>query len=508
ARSAPVILVVDDYEASRYLLAVTLKRAGYATVEAATGEDALKHARDMPDAVLLDVLLPDMLGFEVCQRLKRDPVTASIPVIQLSASFTSATDKVEGLQGGADSYLFAPVDPEELLATLGRLLRTQASARKQSNLLDAERAIRTELERANALLREQAFILRNVHDSIIVTDLEGRITHWNHGAEQLFGYTSREMLGEPTARIYPGQASDDPAADLARIRAGLDFQGEWRGRRKDGTEVWVDIRTTLLRGDAGEDVGFLGVAKDITERRRVREELRRRAEFEQQLIGIVSHDLRNPLSVMLLAASVLQRREDLDERAHAHLARIVSSGERATRMIRDLLDFTQARLGGGIRLERGPTDLHAVVRDVVEDLRVSHAQREVRLELSGEGRGVWDGDRMAQVLTNLLSNALAYSPATLPVTVRAGSSDAQWHVSVHNGGEPIPPHLQATLFEPMRRGPSASGGASSRSIGLGLYIVHHIVDAHGGTVALDSSAEAGTTFTVRLPRQEPTPEGP
>ncbi|MFP2909293.1 PAS domain S-box protein [Pyxidicoccus sp. 3LFB2] len=498
-----MILVVDDHEASRYLLCITLKRAGYVTVEAPSGEEALRRARELPDAVLLDVMLPDMLGFEVCQRLKGDALTAAIPVIQLSSSFTSTTDRVEGLQGGADSYLVAPVDPSELLATLRTLLRARASARKQSNLLDAERAMRAELEQANALLREQAIILRNVRDSVVVTDLHGRITHWNHGAEQLFGYTPEEMLGTTTARLYPEQDLTRAAADLARIVAGEDYRGEWKGRRKDGADIWVDIHTTLMRSEGGEHLGFIGVAKDITERKYVEDELRRRAGFEQQLIGIVSHDLRNPLSVMLLAASTLQRRDDFDERTRKLLGRIVSTGERASRMIRDLLDFTQARLGGGIALDRTPSDLHPVVRGVVEDLRTSHAQREVRLELSGDGHGHWDADRMAQVMTNLLANALTYGPATEPVTVRAWGTDTDWCLSVHNGGEPIPERLQAALFEPMRRGPG-TGDTSSRSIGLGLYIVRHLVDAHGGTVELDSAPGRGTTFTVRLPRRAAT----
>jgi sigma-B regulation protein RsbU (phosphoserine phosphatase) len=498
-RPVPVILVVDDHEAGRYLICVTLRRAGYATVEACTGQEALARARELPDAVLLDVKLPDMLGFEVCRRLKAAAETAAIPVIQLSSSFTTATDRVEGLQGGADSYLVAPVDPEELLATLQTLLRARASARRQANLLDAERAMRAELEQANALLREQAVILGNVRDSVVVTDLRGHITHWNHGAEHLFGYTAQEMLGASTERLYPEQDVSRAAKDLARIVAGEDYRGEWQGRRKDGARVWVDIHTTLLRSERGEHLGFIGVAKDVTERKRVEDELRQRADFEQQLIGIVSHDLRNPLSVMLLAASMLERRTDFDERTRTQLGRIVSNGERASRMIRDLLDFTQARLGGGIALYREPADLHALVRGVVEDSRASHPERELRLELTGDGRGVWDGDRMTQVMTNLLSNALTYGPAGEPVTVRAWSTDADWCVSIHNGGEGIPRELQEGLFEPMRRGPWRGGG-SSRSIGLGLYIVRHLVDAHGGTVELDSAPLHGTTFTVRLPR--------
>ncbi|MCP3136759.1 sensor histidine kinase [Pyxidicoccus xibeiensis] len=500
-RPAPRILVVDDHEPSRYLLSVTLTRAGFAAVEAATGEEALRRARELPDAVLLDVKLPDMLGFEVCRRLKTDPATASIPIIQLSSSFTSTMDRVEGLQGGADSYLVAPVDPAELLATLNTLLRVYEVAREGARLLEVERATRAELERANAQLREQAIILRNVRDSVVVTDLHGRITHWNHGAEVLFGYTAGEMLGESPMRLYPEQDFGAAAGDLARIREGEDYRGEWKGRRKDGAEVWVDIHTTVLNNEDGQALGFIGVAKDITERKRLGSELLRRVDFERQLIGIVSHDLRNPLSVMLLAASTLLRRDGLEERTvKRHLERIVASGERASRMIRDLLDFTQARLGGGIALARDMADLHDVARNVVEDLRVAHADRDLRLELTGEGQGEWDADRMAQVMTNLVSNALSYSPPDTPVIVRARGTEAEWALSVHNAGDPIPEGVRAALFQPMHRGAGETHTAS-RSVGLGLYIVRHLVDAHGGTVELASAPGQGTTFTVRLPRR-------
>ncbi|HLL05737.1 MAG TPA: GAF domain-containing protein [Myxococcaceae bacterium] len=241
-------------------------------------------------------------------------------------------------------------------------------------------------------------------------------------------------------------------------------------------------------------------ARLFQQQQRDQEELRRRTEFEQQLIGIVSHDLRNPLGAITMAAGLLQVTPGLSERQLKAVHRIGSSCERATRLIRDFLDFTQARLGTGIPLKPRPMDLHEVTRHVVDEVRQAHPQREVQIETGGEGQGQWDPDRIAQVLTNLVGNALAYSPAQTPVRVTASSEPGFALLQVHNQGTPIAPEMLPRLFEPLTRG-APTEGQQSRSIGLGLYIVREILRGHGGSVEVSSSTEAGTTFRVRLPRQ-------
>ncbi|MFL5346416.1 MAG: GAF domain-containing protein [Hyalangium sp.] len=229
-----------------------------------------------------------------------------------------------------------------------------------------------------------------------------------------------------------------------------------------------------------------------------KEELRHRTEFEQQLIGIVSHDLRNPLGAIAMAAGLLEASPGLGERQLKAAHRIVSSCERATRLIRDFLDFTQARLGNGIPLQRRPMNLHDVTRHVVDEVLQVHPERQVQVETSGEGHGEWDPDRIAQVLTNLVGNALAYSPPGTPVRVRTDSAPGFALLEVHNQGTPIPAEMLPRLFEPLTRG-EPTHGTRSRSIGLGLYIVREIIRGHGGSVHV-ASTESGTTFTVRLPR--------
>ncbi|REG20661.1 PAS domain S-box-containing protein [Archangium gephyra] len=497
---SPVVLIVEDDEAKRYMLARMLELAGFRTREAANASEAFTLVREGPDVLLLDVRLPDLTGFEVSRRLKADPATASIPIIQMSASFTTTQDKTQGLLGGADGYLVAPVEPEELVATLRTVLRTHEVARERAQLLESERTARAALEAANAQLRTQVDILANVQDSIIVTDLSGRITYWNVGAMQLFGYSAEEMVGQSLAAIYPSQSPQELEKGLARIITQGERSGEWLGRRKDGSEVWINIRTVPMRSAQGEPTGFIGVSRDITELRNLRADALHRAELAQQLIGIVSHDLRNPLTAITLAAESGLRKEGRDEAAQVRLlTRIRSSAERMTRMVRDLLDFTQASMGGGIVLNPQPIDLHELARQVVEEVQFAHPGRTLRLECTGDSEGTLDADRIAQVLTNLLTNALQYSPPDTPVTVSSTSEAGMLQLRVHNLGDPISPEDQQHIFEPLQRG-AAEMDSAQRSIGLGLFIVNHLVRAHHGHIQVRSSREEGTTFQVHLPR--------
>lgn len=226
--------------------------------------------------------------------------------------------------------------------------------------------------------------------------------------------------------------------------------------------------------------------------------LARQVQFGEMLVGIVSHDLRNPLNVILLNTEVL-RRSALPPPLMRSVGRIQEACRMSLALIRDLLDFTQARLGSGIRIRPAPGDLMAIVSSAVEELESLNPARRVRVQTSGDGAGQWDADRVAQVVINLVSNALVYGRPDTEVTVNVAADDARVVLSVHNFGEPIPPELHASIFEPLRQGPGQRDGGA-RNIGLGLYIVRKIVDAHGGRVDIVSSADQGTTFRVELPR--------
>lgn len=234
--------------------------------------------------------------------------------------------------------------------------------------------------------------------------------------------------------------------------------------------------------------------------RSAQEALRARIEFEEQLIGIVSHDLRNPLNAITLSARALMRRDDIDPVVAKGLSRILASGERAARLIRDLLDFTRARMGQGIPIERRAVDLHEIAAQVVDEVRQAHPRREVRHEASGDGSGDWDPDRLAQLITNLAVNAVSYSPPDSVVHVGTTGRPDSVAIEIRNAGEPIPEHLLPVLFEPMQRN-TGTQSASSGGIGLGLFIVAQLARAHAGRVEIRSDRQAGTAVTVELPRR-------
>ncbi|MBA2724093.1 MAG: CHASE domain-containing protein [Methylibium sp.] len=218
----------------------------------------------------------------------------------------------------------------------------------------------------------------------------------------------------------------------------------------------------------------------------------------ETFVGIASHDLRNPLNVILLNATLLERSEGVSANLKEATERIKRSGARALRLVHDLLDFTQVRLGKGIPVEPVTTDVHATVRQLVEEFRLAHPQRGIVFDATGEGLGIVDPHRLAQMMSNLITNALVYGAPGTPVTVGVEGGATDMRLSVRNEGEPITEELRGELFRPLRRGTGRSG-APEGSIGLGLFIVEQIVQAHRGRIDVASDASA-TTFTVRLPR--------
>lgn len=230
---------------------------------------------------------------------------------------------------------------------------------------------------------------------------------------------------------------------------------------------------------------------------RLHEQTQQRALLAEQLVGIVSHDLRTPLNAVLLGANMLASSGVTPSQART-LHRITSATGRANRMIEDLLDFTQARLGGGLRVHARELDLHALVSDCLEELKLAWPGRMLEHRQLGCGVSFADGDRLAQVVTNLVSNAMTYGVADQPITITSTVADAAVTIEVHNQGTPIPPELLPHLFEPLRRG-QQQVKLGSRSVGLGLYIVQQIAAAHGGTVKVRSLPGEGTTFRVETP---------
>jgi len=225
-------------------------------------------------------------------------------------------------------------------------------------------------------------------------------------------------------------------------------------------------------------------------------ELRASLAFRDQMMGVLGHDLRNPLNVVRLSAQTLLARGDVPEAHLRMIRRMLSNADRIDRMVHDLLDYTRAR-GGELALARTPCALADICREVVDAMETLHPARTFRLVIGPrDTEGEWDRDRIVRALSNLMTNAVNYGDPSSEVTLFVDGQDELVLVRVHNRGNPIPAELQPRIFEPFTRADSA---ADREGLGLGLFIVREIVRGHGGTVEVASN-EQGTTFTVRLSR--------
>lgn len=231
----------------------------------------------------------------------------------------------------------------------------------------------------------------------------------------------------------------------------------------------------------------------VAETQQLHRDAKDRALFAEQMMGIVSHDLRNPLSAVSMGAGILEQSATEPQLRIVH--RIKRATDRAVLLINELLDFTAARLGPGIAITPQPFDLHVFVADMLEELRLAYPDRALAQVREGEGACVVDDQRVAQVVGNLVSNAIVHGARDREITITTRGGE-QPRIVVQNWGHQIPADKLPTLFEPMTRG--SFGGGKARSVGLGLYIVREIARAHGGEALVDSTADGNTTFTVQL----------
>lgn len=219
----------------------------------------------------------------------------------------------------------------------------------------------------------------------------------------------------------------------------------------------------------------------------------------EEILGIVGHDLRTPLHAIRLGAATLLRHHQLPPAEQKIVSRICSSADRMARLISELQDFTVSHVPTGLALRKRRVDLKSVCAEVVEEMRAAYPGREVVIDTRGDTTGEWDPDRLAQVVSNLVGNALLYGSTHSSVRLTLFDHRGQQFLAVHNEGAAISGELLPRLFEPFRRG-SPSNPGHPRGLGLGLYISRQIVMAHGGDIGVRSTAADGTTFTVRLPR--------
>ena len=289
--------------------------------------------------------------------------------------------------------------------------------------------------------------------------------------------------------VHPQDRDCVREAWTAAVAAGSPYTCQHRIQRREGGYAWV-LAFAVPIPASGPVREWIGMLTDISDRMRVEE-------ARERFIGILGHDLRNPVAAILLSAQALGALPE----PYAESARtIAGSAHRMQAMIRDLLDFARGRLGGGIPIAPTSCDLRLLCGQVVEEMKQAYPARVVSFAGIGDLRGEWDPDRVGQVLSNLIGNSIKHGAD--PVLVAGYEEGDDVVTTVYNPGPAIPAAALPTLFEPFKmasgcgREPTGHGG-----LGLGLYIVSEVVRAHGGTIDVSSAEGAGTTFTVRWPRR-------
>jgi PAS domain S-box-containing protein len=292
------------------------------------------------------------------------------------------------------------------------------------------------------------------------------------------------------------EAEDRLASELAR-RDALAIENA--RLFEDALRTAKDLREAnqqmvIATVQANELMEQANAARERTEQRE--HELRKVAEFRERFIGILGHDLRNPLSAISMTAASLLRASHLGEQDDRKVTRILHSSQRMTRMISQLLDLTRARLGGGFPLEPRATDLRDVCNGVIDEFGAA-----IDVQIEGDVTGTWDPDRLAEVLSNITGNAIEHAAPGTRVGLSVRADDAEVVLEIVNQGEPIPADVLPFIFEPFRQAKPREKTAAG-NLGLGLYIAKQIVESAGGAIEARSS-ERTTAFSVRLPRTRP-----
>ncbi len=356
-------------------------------------------------------------------------------------------------------------------------------------------------------------IVESVRDyAIFALDATGHVATWNPGAEAIKGWRADEIIGRHFSAFYPTEdvVAGKPDAELRAAAELGRFEDEgWRVRR-DGSRFWANVIITALRTPDGGLLGFAKVTRDFTERRAGEETARRlvaetaarhaaqeAVAARDDFLAIAGHELRTPLTALLFHAEALSRgAAALPPEAAARTAKLARSARRIARLVDDLLDVTRISVGR-LSLEREPVDLAEVAREVVvrNAEPAALAGSPLRLDAPRPVHGSFDPGRIEQVLDALLANALKYGRGR-PVDVGVGAEGGTARITVRDQGIGVAPEDQARIFERFERAASARhyGG-----LGLGLWIVRQVVEAHGGRISVQSRPGDGATFTVELP---------
>lgn len=486
------VLVVDDNEGNRALAKATLEDEGYDVVLAEDGEAGIAaFEREQPQCVLLDIQMPGMNGITACRRIRELRGGAEVAVIFVTAQHDVGSLNRAMISGG-DDFLTKPFRPSELVVRVHAALRLRSVVRERDELHEL-----TTRQRDDARVNEERFRTLVMTSSALVwrATADGHVDHdsWR----QFSGVDAGRNEWGWLEAVHPGDRDRGREAWTGAVAAGSPYMCQLRIRRREGGYAWMLARAAPIPA-SGPVCEWIGMLTDISDRVRVEQ-------ARERFIAILGHDLRNPLNAITLGVELLC---DLPEPHSNVVATIARSAQRMVTMIRDVLDFARGRLGDGIQVVPSQVDLHRLCKEIVAEMTQAYPARTFSFEAAGDLRGEWDPDRVEQVLSNLVGNAVTHGEGAVRVTASDAGDDVL--MTVHNQGAAIPVAVLPTLFDPFSRaaqGVSGKHGAAD-GLGLGLYIANEIVHAHGGTISVSSVQGEGTTFAIRWPRKVPPRHAP
>ncbi len=511
------ILMVDDRPANVLALEAILRPLGHNLVAACSGEEALKRLLEQDYAVILmDVQMPGLDGYQTVQMIKQRERSRQVPIIFITAIYKDPEHVLKGYAQGAVDYLLKPFDPYVLRSKVSvfvdLFLKEEQLKREEAALRERERAL-------EARRREERF--RNLTDSmplcVWAAQADGNIHYGNKAWFEYSGMTPDQSgsLGALSA-LHPDQRKRARTAWLESVASGKLFEVEVALRRQsDGVYRWHLVRAVPERDERGAISGWIGTATDIDDQKQAEETRARMLAAEQQarevaeaanrskdeFLATLSHELRNPLNAIvgwlrMLRSGVLD--PDRFERA---LEAAERNAQVQTKLVEDILDVSRI-ITGKLHLQFRETSLSAVATAALDTVRPAAEAKAIQLRSNLDptvGVISGDSDRLQQVVWNLLSNAIKFTPpgGWVEVSLRGVSSEAE--LRVEDSGVGMKASFLPHVFDRFRQADSTTKRKHS-GLGLGLALVRHLVELHGGKVTAESAGEGrGSTFTVRLP---------
>ncbi|GAX45187.1 multi-sensor hybrid histidine kinase [Tolypothrix sp. NIES-4075] len=496
-----VILIVDDTPTNLEILFDFLADARFTVLVAEDGESAIARAEYAPpDLILLDILMPGIDGFETCRRLKDNQLTKDIPVIFMTA-LSDTVDKVKGLNLGAVDYITKPLQHEEVLARIELHLRL--------------RNLTKTLQEQNLQIREQAALLDITTDAILVRDFDNQICFWNKGAEHLYGWKAIEAIGKNANQLlYPLETQ----SQLQNLQESLPIGGSWQGElhqvTKEGKEIIVASRWTLMRDQNDQPKSILTVNTDITEKKQLEAQFLRAQRLESigTLAGGIAHDLNNILTPILAAAQLLPLKlSDTDEQSQQMFKIIEINAKRGAALVKQVLQFARGVEDKGTIVE--VNDLFSEIKQIVQQTFPKSIEFSTNIK-SDLWAVVADVTHLHQVLMNLVVNARDAMPdgGNLDISAENVFIDEQYvrmnleasvgpyiAIAVADTGIGMSPEILDRIFEPFFTTKEFGKGT-----GLGLSTVRGIITSHNGFVKVSSNVGRGTEFKVFLPAVQAT----